>query len=632
MKMMRTQRKNGFTIIEVLVVITVLGILASMSAFGYLNLQKQSRDSQRMSSAVAVSESLEKYFSKNGEYPSVASVTNTNATTVKQLLGMTNINSLIAPNAQSSNVNMWKAGAASPTNRITYSANTDPNPGCSTGVAPTDVCEDYKIQYYKEKTGTIETIISRNKSVAVTTPPPPVPPTINPSTTPSMNVALNGSVVTATTSATCDVGTMTQYAFRSRTNDGTWSAYTAWNTTTTASSGTVAQGTKYGFQAKARCLAGDYPSAETTSVEGTYIHPISTPSAPGVYTTASFRPNYNGGLCIDAAGAGNTNGTVVQVYTCNGTAAQDWAYNSNDRTIRPTYNTNLCVTNQGTDMQIVLWTCDGSAVRQWNSDTRGYFVSVSNGQCMDAENWGGSGSKINLRGCSNATAQIWNPSDSQTAWEWADTVCPAGTTVEYRVNHQMTNIADSGWIGNGTTSRLVRTTSSQGYTYTTQVGSRCYSPFVSSSWSANGASSINKAVLRPGAASGWAFGVWGDRRGWGWSWDSPGCGLGTNRTYIEESWMGVNNNPGGGTEYWLSPRTPNGPGNVWWYTANSTGGAAYVWYAPDGSGRGDTWVSHPSSNIMYGLDVVARTQYRCNNPTTGREAIGDWTQSIFYYT
>jgi hypothetical protein len=330
---------------------------------------------------------------------------------------------------------------------------------------------------------------------------------------------------------------------------------------------------------------------------------------------------------MDASGGGGA-GTAIQVYTCNGTAAQDWAYNSNDRTIRPTYNTSLCISYEGGGVQFRLRACDGSSVRQWNSDTRGYFVSVSSGLCMDAVNWGGSGTAIAAGNCNNATAQIWNPADSQTAWEWNDTSCPAGTTVQYQVNHETTNLADSGWVSNGTTSRVVRTTSSQGYTYNTQVQTRCYTSYVSSAWSGTGQASINKAVFRPGAATGWAYAPWSGRNGWGWSWDSPACGIGTNRSYIEESWTGVSNNAGGSVLYWLAPRTPNGPGNVWWYTADSTGGAAYVWYAPAANGRGDTFVSYPSGNLPYGVNVIARTQYRCVNPVTGRSATGDWTQSV----
>jgi hypothetical protein len=96
--------------------------------------------------------------------------------------------------------------------------------------------------------------------------------------------------------------------------------------------------------------------------------------------------------------------------------------------------------------------------------------------------------------------------------------------------------------------------------------------------------------------------------------------------------MGVNNNGGGTVEYWLWPRVGNGPGNVWWYTANSSSGADYIWYGTDANGRGETYVGHPSGPIMYGLDVVARSLHRCHNPTTGREASGDWSQTGTNYT
>jgi|GEM_PF-993290 len=622
--------KQGFTVVELIVVIVVIGIITAATTFAYNSVRQQSRDSQRTASATLIAENLEKYYDKNGEYPSVPKITNTNATTVKTLLGMDDVDSLIAPNATlGSTTNIWKTGTPTSTSPLTYSTNNDSSPSCLTGSAATDVCADYKIQYLKESTNTTETLYSRHTAVAAT--PPPAAPTITAPAAPTVTIALNGNNAVGTRSDTsCRPGAQLLYAFRSRANDGTWSSYTTWGNATSASQASQ-EGNKYGFQVKAKCVEGDYSSAEVASTEATYIRPITAPATPNIYATASIRPNYNGGLCMDANGAGNTNGTLVQVYTCNGTAAQDWAYNSNDKTIRPTYNMNLCISNQGSGAQVVLWTCDGATARQWNYDVRGYFVSVSNGQCMDAANWGGSGTPINAWNCNNATAQIWNPSDSQTAWTWNNVTCASGTTLEYKVNYQTTNLADSGWSTIGTTNRIVRTTDSQGYTYTTQVQARCYTGYTSTS-SGTGQASINKAVLRPGAATGWAFGVWGARDGWGWSWDSPACGTGTNRTYIEESWMGTDNNGGGSIEYWLSPRNPNGPGNIWWYTANSTSGANYIWYAPYSNGRGETYVGHPSGAVMYGLNVTARTQYRCNNPVTGREAIGDWTQTVMNYT
>src|SRR5690242_9320562 len=41
-----------------------------------------------------------------------------------------------------------------------------------------------------------------------------------------------------------------------------------------------------------------------------------------------------GGKCVDVAGAGTANGTAVQLYDCNGSAAQQWTAGNADGTIR----------------------------------------------------------------------------------------------------------------------------------------------------------------------------------------------------------------------------------------------------------------------------------------------------------
>lgn len=285
----RTNKKGGFTVVELAVVIAVLSIMATMSFLAYTNVQKQARDNQRASSATVVAESLEKYFSQHGEYPSVTKVTTTNAESVRQLLGITNIGSLLAPNTPSGTANVWKSGDANSTNRLTYYGNTDASASCRTLTGTADICEDYRIQYYKEKTNTVETIYSRNKSVAATTPPPPVAPTIDAPAVPTITAALSGSNAVGTRSDTssCGVGAQLQYAFRWRMNDGAWSSDTTWDGTTTSISTPATQGTKYGFQVKARCLEGDYSSAEAVSTEATYTRLITTPAAPTVTETTS---------------------------------------------------------------------------------------------------------------------------------------------------------------------------------------------------------------------------------------------------------------------------------------------------------------------------------------------------------
>ena len=73
------------------------------------------------------------------------------------------------------------------------------------------------------------------------------------------------------------------------------------------------------------------------------------------------------GKCLDVTGAGTANGTLVQLYDCNGTGAQVWQPQSNGELVNP--NSGKCLddtgfsTTPGTQAQI--WTCADTANQQW---------------------------------------------------------------------------------------------------------------------------------------------------------------------------------------------------------------------------------------------------------------------------
>lgn len=69
---MKTQR--GFTLIEVLVVVTLLSILATFSISNYSQIQKQGRDSRRKTDFSQVRAALELYYSVNNSYPVAAGI------------------------------------------------------------------------------------------------------------------------------------------------------------------------------------------------------------------------------------------------------------------------------------------------------------------------------------------------------------------------------------------------------------------------------------------------------------------------------------------------------------------------------------------------------------------------------
>lgn len=67
------RKQKGFTVIEMLVVIVIIGILAAITAVSYASVQQRSRDTTRTSDIREVQKALEKYHAANGMYPSVGS-------------------------------------------------------------------------------------------------------------------------------------------------------------------------------------------------------------------------------------------------------------------------------------------------------------------------------------------------------------------------------------------------------------------------------------------------------------------------------------------------------------------------------------------------------------------------------
>ena len=62
----------GFTMVELLVAITVIGILSTIGVVSYIGVQEKGRDSQRQDKVVIIAEAFEKYYDANGSYPTCA--------------------------------------------------------------------------------------------------------------------------------------------------------------------------------------------------------------------------------------------------------------------------------------------------------------------------------------------------------------------------------------------------------------------------------------------------------------------------------------------------------------------------------------------------------------------------------
>jgi len=63
------RKSKGFSLIELLVVITIIGILIAAGTVSYTKAQQKGRDAKRKSDLKAIQQALDQYFSQNGKYP-----------------------------------------------------------------------------------------------------------------------------------------------------------------------------------------------------------------------------------------------------------------------------------------------------------------------------------------------------------------------------------------------------------------------------------------------------------------------------------------------------------------------------------------------------------------------------------
>jgi hypothetical protein len=117
--------------------------------------------------------------------------------------------------------------------------------------------------------------------------------------------------------------------------------------------------------------------------QGQFTVPTGTPptTPPGGSRTGAVTGA--GGKCVDVAGASSADGTAVQLYDCNGSAAQSWTVGS-DGTLRALGKC-LDVTGQGTanGTKLQVWECNGSGAQQWVAESDGHLRNPRSGRCLD---------------------------------------------------------------------------------------------------------------------------------------------------------------------------------------------------------------------------------------------------------
>ena len=133
--------------------------------------------------------------------------------------------------------------------------------------------------------------------------------------------------------------------------------------------------------------------------------PRPTPPPPPPGTTGPTRGT--GGMGGAGAAASTANGTAIQLYDCNGTAAQSWT-RATDGTLRALGKC-MDVTGAGTanGTKVQLYDCNGTAAQRWTR-TGSTLVNAGSGKCLDATGpSSANGTRLQIWTCTGAANQAW---------------------------------------------------------------------------------------------------------------------------------------------------------------------------------------------------------------------------------
>jgi len=154
------------------------------------------------------------------------------------------------------------------------------------------------------------------------------------------------------------------------------------------------------------------PTSSTTSggtMSVAYVAAYSTSGGGGGGNATGPVTGYNG-LCLDVRGANTANFTPVQVYTCNGSNAQQWTVVQAGSTLHALgkcLDINGGGTADGTTVD--LYDCNSTAAQVFIPQSNGSLYNPQSNKCLDDTNFGGSGTQLQIWDCTAGdAAQVWH--------------------------------------------------------------------------------------------------------------------------------------------------------------------------------------------------------------------------------
>ena len=134
---------------------------------------------------------------------------------------------------------------------------------------------------------------------------------------------------------------------------------------------------------------------------------ITAPSGTG---TSSALVSGIAGKCLDVNTGSDANGTVVQLYGCNRTAAQSWTPYA-DGTLRALGKClDITAGATGDGALVELWDCNGGGNQVWQRGANNSLVNPVSGKCLDDPGFSTTDlTQIDIWDCNGGINQQWTP-------------------------------------------------------------------------------------------------------------------------------------------------------------------------------------------------------------------------------
>lgn len=409
--------KRGFTLVEVVVVVAIIGILATIITLGLNKYTQDSRDAQRATDVTSLSEALEKYYDKHGEYPSCTQMTSSPSVISQSILTGIDQSVFVTPGTESGTTTSITCDDIATLNEDAYQYQGDGSVNCATGNA----CLSYMLRYREESSGNIIEVKSR-RTVAISTSGIPV-------------LTASGSAMNAINASWSAVPNALNYQIQIATNSAFTSGLTSQTLTSNSTSfSSLAYNTTYYLRVKAISNGnqGAWSNVVTTATYGL--------TAPTLTVTASTATQTN----TSWSSVPGSTGYTLQWSTDQST----WSSSS------PTGTSQTVTGLTGGTLYYY------RVQAKWNSNV-GPWSSVKSAYTVP-----GGPTGLTISASMSGTSAVGT----------AGATCSAGT-VQYQLRNRNTNTtamgAWSAWSAWSTADTDTESSTAQGYQYGFQMQARC---------------------------------------------------------------------------------------------------------------------------------------------------------------